>query len=102
MRRGEFVTKVTERLSSVVDDEGKAKSVVLGKRKADTKAIIEAIEVEVINAIKSNEEVPFAFGRIGGKTKESRSCRNPMTGETVIVPTKVGYPYIKFNSTLKK
>lgn len=87
MKREEFITKVSERAD---------------KSKKETKAFLEAIEVEIIEAIKAEDVVPLAFAKIGGKTKDGRDCRNPMTGETVKVPTKKGYPYAKFSSTLKK
>lgn len=87
MKKEEFITKVSERAAM---------------SKKDTKTFMEALEVEVINAIRDEDVVPFAFAKIGGKTKDGRTCRNPKTGEVVEVATKKGYPYAKFSSVLKK
>ena len=87
MKREEFITKLSERMKM---------------KKKDVKPILEAFEVEIIEAIKAEDVVPLAFAKIGGKTKDSRECRNPMTGEVVKVPEKKGYPYAKFVSSLKK
>lgn len=55
-----------------------------------------------LDSIAKNDFVPFAFGRIGGKTKEAHVARNPRTGESVQVPEKEGRPYCKFGKTAKE
>ena len=63
--------------------------------------ILVAFESAVVETVKDNDFVPFTFGKIGGKTRAAKTCRNPQTGETMEVPEKVGYPYAKFSSTIK-
>ena len=86
MKRDEFITKMAGELN---------------ESKARTKEIITALEASVVETIKDNDYVPFSFGKIGGKTRAAKTCRNPQTGETMEVPEKKGYPYAQFSSALK-
>ena len=86
MKRDEFITKL---------------AVEINETKARTKEILVAFESAVVETVKDNDFVPFTFGKIGGKTRAAKTCRNPQTGETMEVPEKVGYPYAKFSSTIK-
>jgi nucleoid DNA-binding protein len=47
------------------------------------------------------EEVPFKFGKIGGKTVPARNGVNPKTGEKIKIEEKKGYPYFKASSRAK-
>ena len=47
----------------------------------EAKEILEVIENITFDAIASEEEVPFKFGKIGGKTVPARDGVNPATGE---------------------
>ena len=86
MKRDEFITKL---------------AVEIKETKARTKEILVALEDTVVETVKDNDFVPFTFGKIGGKTRAAKTCRNPQTGETMEVPEKSGYPYAKFSSTIK-
>lgn len=95
MRRDEFITKMAGELNNGDIREG------LKLNKAETKKIITILEDTIVETIKNNDYVPFSFGKIGGKTRAAKTCRNPQTGETMEVPEKKGYPYAKFSSTIK-
>ena len=87
MLRNDFIKAVSERC---------------GEPQVDVKKILEAIEEETIHLVEIEDCAPFSFGKIGGKTKESRIARNPKTGEKVEVPEKRGVIYFKASSKMKK
>ena len=64
--------------------------------------ILDAIGEVTMEVMSTNDYVPFAFGKIGGKEVAPRVARNPKTGETVNVPAKTGYPYSHFNAAAKE
>ena len=65
------------------------------------KKILDVIENITFDAISNEEEVPFKFGKIGGKTVPSRQGVNPATGEKIIIAEKKGYPYFKASKKAK-
>ena len=73
-----------------------------GAKKNEAQEFLEAIERVAMKAIATNEFVPFAFGRVGGKDKPAKTARNPKTGETINVSARTGYPYCKFSSRAKE
>lgn len=87
MLRNDFIKNVAERS---------------GEPQVDVKKILEAIEDETMHLVDIEDYAPFAFGRIGGKTKEARIARNPKTGAKVEVPEKRGVVYFKASSKMKK
>lgn len=87
MLRNDFIKNVAERS---------------GESQVDVKNILEAIEDETMHLVDIEDYAPFAFGRIGGKTKEARIARNPKTGAKVEVPEKRGVVYFKASSKMKK
>ena len=56
----------------------------------DILPILEVIEDETLYAISMEEEMPFKFGKIGGKTVPARNGVNPKTGEKKKVVTHTG------------
>lgn len=87
MLRNDFIKNVSERC---------------GEPQVDVKKILEAIEDETIHLVEIEDYAPFSFGKIGGKTKEARTARNPKTGAKVDVPEKRGVVYFKASSKMKK
>jgi nucleoid DNA-binding protein len=67
----------------------------------DILPILEVIEDETLYAISMEEEMPFKFGKIGGKTVAERDGVNPKTGEKIKIAEKRGYPYFKASSRAK-
>lgn len=67
----------------------------------DILPILEVIEDETLYAISMEEEMPFKFGKIGGKTVPARNGVNPKTGEKIVIEEKRGYPYFKASSKAK-
>ncbi|MDR0462158.1 MAG: integration host factor subunit beta [Christensenellaceae bacterium] len=43
----------------------------------------------VIKTLKKGDEVVFPYGKFVLKKKPKHEARNPMTGETIVVPAKV-------------
>jgi DNA-binding protein HU-beta len=86
MTKSEFVKKIAEKADCT--------QVVAA-------TMLDAIGEVTLDAMGANDYVPFAFGKIGGKTVNARTARNPKTGETVAVPAKSGYPYSHFNAEAK-
>lgn len=87
MLRNDFIKNVAERC---------------GEPQTDVRKILEAIEDETIHLVEIEDYAPFTFGKLGGKTKEARTARNPKTGEKVNVPEKRGVVYFKASSKMKK
>lgn len=87
MKREDFIRAVQDRAE--------------GFNMADIKTILDAIEETTFYAIKVEDEIPFKFGKIGGKTVPARDGRNPKTGETVKIAEKKGYPYFKASARAK-
>lgn len=86
MKRAEFIKNVAERMNGT---------------QTNVSAVLEAIEEEVFYAMSVEEEVPFKFGKIGGKTVPAREGKNPKTGETIQIAEKRGYPYFKASARSK-
>ena len=86
MKKAEFISKVAKRSGMTV---------------ADTKAVVEAFEEEIMGVFSDNEKVRFAFGTFEGVDKPARVGRNPRTGEIVEIPAKSGQPKFKASSVAK-
>lgn len=86
MKREDLVRRIAENANKI---EG------IKVRLEDVKKILAVVEDVTLDAIINEEEVPFKFGKIGGKTVPSRAGVNPATGEKIIIPEKKGYPYFK-------
>lgn len=86
MKREEFISRVAERWNGP---------------KTTVESLLISIEEEVFYAMSQEEEVPFKFGKIGGKTVPAREGKNPLTGETIKIPEKRGYPYFKASARAK-
>lgn len=87
MTKNEFTKKIAEKADCSQKDA------------AEMLDIIGEVTMEVMS---TNDYVPFAFGKIGGKEVASRVAHNPRTGEKVNVPAKSGYPYAHFNAAAKE
>lgn len=87
MKREEFIKNVAKRI-----DKG---------TQAGVKVVLEAIEDEVLYAMSIEDEVPFKFGKVGGKTVPAREGKNPRTGESIKIAEKRGYPYFKASNKAK-
>ena len=73
-----------------------------GLTKIDATAAIDAV-AEVIMEVMANED-SVKFGNVctfSGVTREARKARNPLTGETIDVAEKHGYPKCKFSANAK-
>lgn len=86
MTKIEFVKKIAEKADCT---------------QAVAASMLDAIGEVTLDAMGENDYVPFAFGKIGGKTVAAREARNPKTGEKVHVPEKSGYPFSHFNAAAK-
>ena len=64
--------------------------------------VVGFMEDEILDVISKEDYVRLAFGTIGGKTTNPRKARNPRTGETLQVPAKHGYPWMKFSKSAKE
>ncbi|MFQ5541054.1 MAG: HU family DNA-binding protein [Candidatus Paceibacteria bacterium] len=60
---------------------------MLGGTKVQSEAVVEAIVDEIVNALKSGDEVSIAgLGIFSTKMRPARMGRNPRTGESIQVP----------------
>ena len=73
----------------------------LGVKTAYAVEVLDVIGEITLDAIASNDVVPFEFGKIGGKTTNERVAYNFHTKEEIKVPQKDGRPYAKFNKKAK-
>ena len=87
MKREDFIKNVAQRI-----EKGTQTGV---------KTVLEAIEDEVFYQINLEEEVPFKFGKIGGKRVPARMGKNPKTGASIKIAEKRGYPYFKASNKAK-
>lgn len=87
MTRSDFIKEVAEKMNCT---------------RNDAQTMIETVEGITMAAIKAEDFVPFAFAKIGGKTKPARMVRNPKTGEKFLNPEKSGQPYAKFKKAAKE
>lgn len=86
MKRTDFIDDLAERT---------------GFSKKDVGILLEAVEEATFHAIATEDEVPFKFGKIGGKTVPAREGRNPATGAVMKIAEKKGYPYFKASARAK-
>lgn len=70
--------------------------------KKDIEAVLSAQSDVLLDVIAANDEVKVGeVVRIGGKHRDARNGRNPLTGEALTISAKDGVPYAKFTSTAK-
>lgn len=71
--------------------------------KKDIEAVIKGIDEVITNVIASEDSLKFgSIGTFSGVTRPAKTARNPLTGATVEVPEKHGYPKFKFSANMKK
>lgn len=68
----------------------------------DARKFLTAVEEVVLEAIAKEDSAPFAFGKIYGVTTPSRNGRNPLTGESIVIPEKHGQPRYKASAKAKE
>jgi DNA-binding protein HU-beta len=62
--------------------------------KAKMKEILDIVGQVILEGVKQNEVVTFpVIGRFSKKVAKERSCKNPRTGEKMIVPAKAKLAY---------
>lgn len=65
--------------------------------------VIKAFGDVVLEVIAKDDSVKFAdVCTFKGVDKPARTARNPLTGETINVPAKTGYPKATFTKTAKE
>lgn len=73
----------------------------IGMTKKDTLEIIDAVFESITEELADGGDVSLSgFGKFISVEKEERECRNPKTGETVIVPAHNAVKF-KASATLK-
>ena len=71
--------------------------------KKDIEAVIKGLDEVITNVVASEDSVKLGnIGVFSGVTRPAREARNPLTGATVAVSEKHGYPKFKFSSNMKK
>lgn len=86
MKREDFIKRIADRADAT---------------QVEVQRFLDAVEEETFYAISMEEEVPFKFGKIGGKTVPARNGVNPKTGEKIKIEEKRGYPYFKASTRAK-
>lgn len=88
MTKNDLTEKIWEKYSSLT--------------KKESKEIINLLMKEIKEAVSKNDDVELrGFGTFKVKKRESRTARNPHTGEKIQVPTKY-VPYFKPSPKFKK
>jgi DNA-binding protein HU-beta len=73
-----------------------------GKTQKDIKTVMETVQEVTFEALHAGEEVKLIDGlTLYTVEKEARTARNPRTGETVTVPSKI-VPMVKKGKALKE
>lgn len=67
----------------------------------DVRELLEAFEDEVLYIMRSEDEIRFRFGLLGGKHMYPREHVNPKGKGTIMSREKFGFPYYKAPLTLK-
>lgn len=71
--------------------------------KKDIEAVIKGLDEVITNVVASEDSVKLgSLGTFSGVTRPAKTARNPLTGATVEVPEKHGYPKFKFSANMKK
>ena len=71
--------------------------------KKDFEAVIKGFDEVISNVVASEDSLKFgSIGTFSGVTRPAKTARNPLTGATVEVPEKHGYPKFKFSANMKK
>lgn len=70
--------------------------------KKDIEAVLKAQSEVLLSIIADNESVKIGdVVTVGGKHRDARKGRNPMSGAEIQIAAKDGVPYAKFSSTAK-
>lgn len=73
----------------------------LGGTKVDAEKAVETVIDSIVDSLKSGDEVSIAgLGIFSAKMRNSRTARNPRTGETIEVP-KMRVPKFRAAKALK-
>lgn len=68
----------------------------------DVSKMFESLQTVVVNGLQNGEKITVTgFGTFEAKHRNARTCRNPLTGDTVNVPAKV-VPSFKPGNLLKE
>lgn len=87
MKKNEFVTAIAAKT---------------GATKKDTELFLSAISEVILEVIAKEDSVKLGdVCTFSGVTREARTARNPMNGETINVPEKHGYPKCRFTTNAK-
>lgn len=87
--------KKTELIAAIAEKTGATKKATEEFLNATSEVILEVIAKE--DSVKLGDVCTFS-----GVTKEAHKARNPLTGETIDVPEKHGYPKCKFSKVAKE
>jgi len=86
MHKAELITALAESTNST---------------KGDTEDFIDSLQEIIMNAVANGEKVTLTgFGSWDSVEREARDGRNPQTGETIHIPSKV-VPRFKFGKCFK-
>lgn len=80
-------------------------SAEFGTSKKDAKEMVGWLENQIVNGVKSGDEVVLDIGKFQIKKTAARQGRNPITGETIKIKAKtkpVFKPSKKFKDSLTK
>ena len=68
----------------------------------DVTKVFESVQSVVVNGLSNGERITITgFGTFEAKHRNPRTCRNPLTGESINVPAKV-VPSFKPGNMLKE
>lgn len=68
----------------------------------DVTKVFESVQTVVTNGLSNGERITITgFGTFEAKHRNARTCRNPLTGESINVPAKV-VPSFKPGNMLKE
>ena len=88
MTNKEFIGKVVERV---------------GESASLTKKVVDAVFDTIMEDVfAANESVRTSIGTFSGIDKPARTARNPLTGETIKIAAKTGYPKFKASKKAKE
>ncbi len=80
-------------------------SAEFGTSKKDAKNMVDWLENQIVDGVKSGDEVVFGIGKFQMKKTPARKGRNPVTGEVIKIKAKtkpIFKPSKKFKDSLEK
>ena len=80
-------------------------SAEFGTSKKDAKAMVNWLEDQIVDGVKSGDEVVLDIGKFQMKKTKARTGRNPLTGETIKIKAKtkpIFKPSKMFKDSLEK